>query len=82
MTLKWTQNAPQWTLGFPGGSDGEESADNAGDLGWIPGSGRSPIEGNGYTLMFLPGESHEQRNLAAIVHGFAESQTNSFPFIH
>ena len=33
--------------GFPGGSDGKESASNAGDLGLIPGSGRSPGEGNG-----------------------------------
>ena len=32
-------------LGFPGGSDGKESACNAGDLGSIPGSGRSPGEG-------------------------------------
>ena len=33
------------TWGFPGGSDGKESACNAGDLGSIPGSGRSPVEG-------------------------------------
>ena len=32
---------------FPGGSDGKASAYNAGDLGSIPGSGRSPGEGNG-----------------------------------
>ena len=32
--------------GFPGGSDGKESACNAGDPGSIPGSGRSPREGN------------------------------------
>ena len=31
---------------FPGGLDGKESACNAGDLGWIPGSGRSPGEGD------------------------------------
>ena len=37
-------------LGFPGGSDGEESACNAEDLGSIPGSGRSPGEGDGYPL--------------------------------
>jgi len=37
-------------LGFPGGSDGEESACNAGDPGSIPGSGISHEEGNGYTL--------------------------------
>ena len=33
--------------GFPSGSDGKESACNAGDPGSIPGSGRSPGEGNG-----------------------------------
>ena len=36
--------------GFSGGPDGEESACNAGDQGSIPGSGRSPGEGNGYPL--------------------------------
>ena len=35
-------------MGFPGGSDGKESACNAGDLGLIPGLGRSPGEGIGY----------------------------------
>ena len=39
--------------GFPGGSDGKESACNAGDPDLIPGSGRSPGEGNGYQLQFL-----------------------------
>ena len=34
-------------LGIPGGSEGEESACNVEDLGLIPGSGRSPGEGNG-----------------------------------
>ena len=38
------------SFGFPGGSDGEVSAYKAGDLGSIPGSGRSPGEGNGYPL--------------------------------
>ena len=33
---------------FPGGSDGKESACNAGDPGLIPGIGRSPEEGEGY----------------------------------
>ena len=36
--------------GFPGGSDGEESARHAGDPGLIPQSGRSLGEGNGYPL--------------------------------
>ena len=40
-------------LGFPGGSDGEESACNAGDLGSIPGSGRSPGVGNDNTLQYV-----------------------------
>ena len=39
-------------LGFPGASDGKEPAYNAGDLGSIPGSGRSPREGNGYPLQY------------------------------
>ena len=34
-------------MNFPGGSEGKASACNAGDLGSIPGSGRSPGEGNG-----------------------------------
>ena len=39
--------------GFPGGSDGKESAYNAGDLGLIPGLGRSLGEGNGYPLQYF-----------------------------
>ena len=39
-------------LGFPGGSAGKESTCNAGDLGSIPGLGRSPGEGNGYPLQY------------------------------
>ena len=39
-------------LGFPGGSVGKESACNAGDLGSIPGLGRSPGEGQGYPLQY------------------------------
>ena len=38
--------------GFPCGSAGEESAWNAGDLGLIPGLGRSPGEGKGYPLQY------------------------------
>ena len=37
---------------FPGGSDGKESAHNAGDSGSIPGSKRCPGEGNGYPLQY------------------------------
>ena len=42
-------------MGFPGGSDGKESACNAGDPGSIPELGRFP-----WTPIFLPGESHGQ----------------------
>ena len=38
--------------GLPYSSDGKESACNAGDLGSIPGSGRSPVEGNGNPLRY------------------------------
>ena len=38
--------------GFPGGSEGKASACNAGDPGSIPGSGRSPGEGNGNPLHY------------------------------
>ena len=43
----WKQT---FSLGFPGGSEGTESACNAGDLGLIPGLGRSSGEGSGYPL--------------------------------
>ena len=39
-------------MGFPGGSDGKESACSEGNLGSIPGSGRSPREGNGNPLQY------------------------------
>ena len=52
----------QINRGLPCGSDSKESAYNAGDLGSIPGSGRSPGEGNGNPPVFLPGESHGQRS--------------------
>ena len=40
-------------MGFHGGSDSEESACNAGDLSFIPASGRSPGEGNAYPLQYF-----------------------------
>ena len=42
--------AKDW--GLPGGSDGKESACNAGDQGSVPGLGRSPGEGTGYPLRY------------------------------
>ena len=60
--------------GFPGGSDGKESACNAGDLGSIPGLGRSSGEGNGYPLRSFCLEASIDRGAwRATVHGVSES---------
>ena len=48
-------------MGFPGGSDGKESACNGGDLGLIPRWGRSPGEGNGYPLQYSCWENSVDR---------------------
>ena len=48
---------------------------HAGDEGLVPGSGRSLEEETATTPVFLPGESHGQRSLAATVRGVSESQT-------
>ena len=63
-------------MGFPGGSDGKESACNAGDQGSIPGLGLSPGEGNGYTLQYFCLENSMNREAwQAIVYGITKSQT-------
>ena len=63
-------------LGFPGGSDGKESACNAIDLGSIPGWGRSPGEGNGNPPpVLLSGDSCGQRSLEGLQSVVAESDT-------
>ena len=57
-------------MGFPGGSDGKESTCNAGDLGLIPGSGKSPGEGNGNPLQYSYLENFMNRGAwQATVHG-------------
>ena len=67
------ENKP--SLGFPGDADGKESACNAGDLGSVPGSGRSPGEGNGNLLQYSCLEnSMDRRAWRATVHGVAKSQ--------
>ena len=51
-------------LCFPGGSDSREFACNVGDLGSIPGLGRSPEGGHGNPLQYsCLANPHEQRNL-------------------
>ena len=78
---------PLWQKGFPGGSDGKASACNAGDPGSIPGSRRSPGEGNDYPLQYSwrigefleRGEflenSMEREAWGTTEHGVAKSQT-------
>ena len=57
-------------LSFPGGSDSKESACHAGDLGLIPGLGRSPGEGNSTPLQYSRLENSMDRGAWwAIVHG-------------
>ena len=53
VTKSWTRLSDfHFRLGFPCGSDGKESACSVGDLGSIPGSGRSPEEGDGNPLQY------------------------------
>ena len=58
-------------MGFPGGSDSKESSCNAGDLGSIPGLGRSPGEGKGSPLQY----SVLENSMDCIVYGVAKSQS-------
>ena len=61
---------------IPGGSGGKESACNAGDLGLIPGLGRSPGEGNGNPLQHSCLENPMDGGAWwATVHGFAKNRT-------
>ena len=51
-------------MGFPGGSDGKESAYNAGDPGLIAGLGGFPGEGNGNPLQYsCPGRVHKESDM-------------------
>ena len=62
--------------GFPGGSDRKESACNVGDLGSIPGSGRSLGEGNDYPLQYSCLENSIDRGAWwATIHGITKSWT-------
>ena len=58
-------------MDFPGGSAGKESACNAGNLGLVPGLGRSPGEGNGYSLQY----SGLENSMDNVVHGVTKSWT-------
>ena len=84
--LKWNHYDSQFIFlnyiqylvitGFPGGSDGKESACSIEDLGSIPESGRSPGEGNGYSLQYFCLENSTDRKAwCSTVHGVTKSQT-------
>ena len=62
--------------GFPGASDSKESACNAGDLGWVPGLGRSPGGGHDNSLRYSCLENPMDRGAwQATVYGVAESDS-------
>ena len=63
-------------LGFPGGSAGKESACHVGDVGLIPGLGRSPGERKGYPLQY----SGLENSMGCIAHGVTKSQTRLSDF--
>ena len=72
-----------FSWGFPGGSEVKVSAWNAGDLGSIPGSGRSPGEGNGNPLQYSCLENPMEGGAWwTTVHGVAKSRTRLSDFTH
>ena len=63
-------------MDVPGGSEDKETVCNAGDLGPIPGSGRSPGEGNGNLLQYSCLENSMDTGVwQATVHGVTKSRT-------
>ena len=71
--FEWVQLPPE---GFPGGSAGRESTCIEGDLGLIPGLGRSPGEAKGYPLQY----SGLENSTDCIVHGVTKSWTRQSDF--
>ena len=66
----------RYIRGFPGGSAGKESTCTVGDLGSIPGLGRSPGEGNDYPFQY----SGLENSINCIVHGVTKSWTQLSDF--
>ena len=70
------QETPATVRGFPGGSVVKNPPANTGDMGSIPGSGRSPGEGNGNLLQYSCLDNIMDRGAwRATVHGVTKSQT-------
>ena len=75
--------------GFPGGSEGKVSACNAGDLGLIPGLGRSPGEGNGNPLQYScletateePGRLQSMGSQSHRAETWKETESSPYDFI-
>ena len=83
--IRWRRNrlpTPVF-LGFPCGSDGKESACSVGDLGLVPGLGRSPEEGNGFALQYSGLVNSMDRGAwQTAVHEVAKSRTQLSNFTH
>ena len=74
--MSWNIPVMVQFLSFPGGSPSKKSAFYAGALGSIPGSGRSPANGNGNALQCSCLENPMYRGVwAALVHGVTKSWT-------
>ena len=69
-------NVNPYVMGLPCGSAGKESTCSAGDLGSIPGLGRSPGEEKGYPLQY----SGLENSMDCIVHGVAQNWTRLSDF--
>ena len=76
MILNREMNRCPSKMGFPDSSVGKESAFNAGDLGSIPGLGRSAGEGIGYPLQY----SGLENSMDYTIHGVTKSQTRLSDF--
>ena len=74
--LRFQILVPTSRKGFSGGSGGKESSCNVGDLGSIPGLGRSPGEGKGYPLQYFGLEN----SMDCIVYGVTKSWTQLSDF--
>ena len=78
MSSLWICGCLSFLLGFPCGSAGKESACNEGDMGSIPGLGRTPREGKGCPLQY----SGLENSMDCIVHGVAESDRTERLSLH